>query len=276
MLERFGIAREPEEREVSPSPEARKPITTTVGPVRRVESPLPSPLEAEPAQLNSVAIDQTEVVRADQAVQAAPESVSAASSSAESGEEESIEDYMKRLMARMRGGSVEDEPKPAAPAPAVASVAPVSSSSSDSMSSPKIALPSSITERASSTTTGPFDPEEYVPKALAPEKTRNMAAMRELANTSARSAIQVSARRRYGTAIALKLAIALTGLGVGVTLIMINGLNVNIGLIATVASFLVAMIWGFDAFTTLKPLLYAAIETREATDVPPPTPEEVS
>ena len=65
----------------------------------------------------------------------------------------------------------------------------------------------------------------------------------------------MSARRRYGTAIALKLAIALVGLGVGVTLMMINGFNVNIGLIAAIASFFVALIWGFDAFTTLKPLL---------------------
>ena len=85
----------------------------------------------------------------------------------------------------------------------------------------------------------------------------------------------MSARRRYGTAIALKLAIALTGLGVGAALIMINGLNVNIGLIATVASFLVALIWGFDAFNTLKPILYSAAETRETVAIPAETEEIV-
>ncbi|MDX1927525.1 MAG: hypothetical protein SFV81_13470 [Pirellulaceae bacterium] len=296
LLERFGIAREPA------ATENRDSRTDRRYPARReseeIGEELPfgaAPISAsQPQPSGAVTIDQTEVVRAQPASiepasiepatvepasfaeetieqEVEPEPTPAvssqtsfepsASSSAESGEEESIEDYMKRLMARMRGGSLEDEPKPA-PAPAV-SVAPAPTQPADSMSSSKLPLPGAATERASVSTTGPFNPEEYVPKALAPEKTRNMAAMRELANTSARSAIQVSARRRYGTAIALKLAIALIGLGVGITLVMINGLNVNIGLIATVASFLVALIWGFDAFSTLKPLLYAAVETLE-------------
>ena len=166
-------------------------------------------------------------------------------------------------MARMRGGSLEEEPKLSSPPPvalAPATPAPLVDSTSPS----KISLPAPVTERVPSSTTSPFNPEDYVPKALAPEKNRNMAAMRELANTSARSAIQVSARRRYGTAVALKLAIALIGLGVGVTLVMINGFNVNIGLVAAIASFLVALIWGFDAFTTLKPLLRTAGETIES------------
>ncbi len=191
--------------------------------------------------------------------------------------EESVEDYMKRLMARMRGGSLGEESKPAGAAAAspavpttVFNAAGASKSQSDSVSaSGKVPLPSAVTERNNSTTSR-FNPEEYVPKALSPEKTRNMAAMRELANTSARSAIQVSARRRYGTAIALKLAIALTGLGVGTTLVMINGLKVNIALIATIASFLVAMIWGFDAVSTIRPLLYSASETP-----PPEMPVEI-
>ena len=293
LLERFGIAKEPARESTHDSAaydtnelrKDRKPIAKREG----VES------IRELQQIDSVPIDQTEVVRVQQEPIAAPEiepelvsepvssvsqqpAIETSSSAsketseearAEAGEEESIEDYMKRLMARMRGGSIEDEPKPA-PAPVV-KAAPAPIQSADSMSSSKIPLPGAATERAPSSTTGPFNPEEYVPKALAPEKTRNMAAMRELANTSARSAIQVSARRRYGTAIALKMAIALIGLVVGITLVMINGLNVNIGLIATVASFLVALIWGFDAFSTLKPLLYAAVETLDA--VPPPTPE---
>ncbi len=189
-----------------------------------------------------------------------PNKSSLSSEEEEGDEEESIEDYMKRLMARMRGDSDKEETKPAVsstPTPPAARAETLVTPQS-----PKQSQPTPVTERANSTTT-PFNPEEYVPKALAPEKSRNLAAMRELANNSARSAIQVSARRRYGTAIALKLAIALTGLLVGGTLIMINGFNVNIALIATIASFLVAVIWGIDAVGTIKPLLYTA-KTTEA------------
>lgn len=281
LLERFGIAREPAVNEVQDTFQDRTPVAKRDS--KLLSEELPASQTPFSVQENlgrsqpqeDLVIDQTEIVRAAPESIAPPEPVStlpASTPPAETGEEESIEDYMKRLMARMRGGSLEEEVKPSSPAPA-ASAAPSHSPSADSMSSPKIALPGAATERAPTSTTGPFNPEEYVPKALAPEKTRNMAAMRELANNSARSAIQVSARRRYGTAIALKLAIALIGLGVGVTLVMINGLNVNIGLIATIASFLVALIWGFDAFSTIKPLLYAALETRET--VPVAEPEEI-
>jgi archaellum component FlaC len=289
LLERFGIVRESISHEAMDSRDDRKPISSRESvetaeefPAEEVEA-----FSAPTKPSEAVTVEQIEVVRFQQdtiqlnhepepafeleplvAVTGQPSSEPSTNSNSEVGEEESIEDYMKRLMARMRGGSLEEEIKPI-PAP-VANIASPPPQSTDSISSPKLALPSAATERAPLNTTGPFNPEEYVPKALAPEKTRNMAAMRELANNSARSAIQVSARRRYGTAIALKLAIALIGLGVGITLVMINGLNVNIGLIATVASFLVALIWGFDAFSTLKPLLYAAVETLEKA---PATPE---
>ena len=269
LLERFGIAREPKSEPLDvtalsqPAEDASEFDDVSAG-----EPSYRSELEIEDSRISNESAYSTEPVYTPAPVPVVPAASQASEESGDESGEESVEDYMKRLMARMRGGSVEEEAKPAAPATSNASPSATAPSSlgiaskapSDSISAfGKVPLPSAITER-NSTTTAPFNPEEYVPKALAPEKTRNMAAMRELANTSARSAIQVSARRRYGTAIALKLAIALTGLGVGGTLVMINGLNVNIGLIATIASFLVAMIWGFDAISTIRPLLYASTE----------------
>ena len=103
--------------------------------------------------------------------------------------------------------------------------------------------------------TQPFDPESFVPRGIAQEKPRDLAAMRELANTSARSAIQLSARRRYGTAILLKVTISLVGFTAGGTLLLINGLSINIAFIATIAAFLVGAIWGFDAINSIRPLL---------------------
>jgi len=272
LLERFGVAREPKSELIGSDGYPQALLD---------DDALDNSADIGLASEADLAVEEAQLDPEPAFAPVPAPIVEAASKKAsEEASEESVEDYMKRLMARMRGGSAEEESKPTASSSTAASSAAstsaasplsafnssiASKSQSDSISpTGKVPLPSAVTER-NNRTTSPFNPEHYVPKALAPEKTRNMAAMRELANTSARSAIQVSARRRYGTAIALKLAIALTGLGVGVTLVMINGLNVNIGLIATIASFLVAMIWGFDAVSTIRPLLYSSTE--------PATPE---
>ena len=98
-----------------------------------------------------------------------------------------------------------------------------------------------------------------MPRALAPEASRDLNAMRELANTNARSAIHKSNRQRYVTSVLVKLTVAGVGLTVGVVLIAINGFAINIGLIAALASFVVAAIWGFDGIQSLKPLLQSSL-----------------
>jgi hypothetical protein len=173
------------------------------------------------------------------------------------GGDESVEEYMRRLLARMRGVSEnevtlpgidrEESPKPEA-RPRASRSEPLASMS----------MAAHDTEPVSETWTEPFDPTKFVPRLAAPEKNRDIDALRELANTSARSAIHVSARRKHGTAIMIKSGVALVGLTAGAALISINGLRVNIGLIATLASFMVAIIWGYDALATLRPLLQAS------------------
>ena len=286
LLERFGFARDDAAEASEP---AIASLSEPIESIDRFASPEPEesiayqeelieePLYDTTGELESISKEESylpEITPEPEPAHIAPAHTAPALSSSsdsiadEGSEEESIEDYMKRLMARMRGGSVEEESKAStASASSNSAVTPSKPQTETTNAAGKIALPAAATERSNASTTSPFNPEEYVPKALAPEKTRNMAAMRELANTSARSAIQVSARRRYGTAIAMKLAIALIGLGVGATLVMINGLNVNIGLIATIASFMVALIWGFDAITTIRPLLFAPPETKNVEPV---------
>ena len=289
LLERFGLVRETNDESVNDDRggmiDSYSPVATSGFQTRDNVEESRSEFIEESETFGETTGSQLDFQAAIVEPPAEPEfatpspAISSSSSSVadEGSEEESIEDYMKRLMARMRGGSVEEEAKStaASTAASMSSASAAKPASEPVHQSNKIALPAAATERTNASTTSPFNPEEYVPKALAPEKARNMAAMRELANTSARSAIQVSARRRYGTAIAMKLAIALTGLGVGATLVMINGLNVNIGLIATIASFLVALIWGFDAITTIRPLLFAPVETKnvEQVVVEEPLPE---
>lgn len=172
------------------------------------------------------------------------------------GSDESVEEYMRRLLARMRGVSESEvelpgldaqpssrpQPKPAAPLASAGLT---------------VANGTGDTQPASGAWTEPFDPMKYVPRVTAPEKAGDLDAMRELANTSARSAINVSARRKHLTAIMIKTGVSLVGLAAGAALVSINGFRVNIGLIATMASFMVALIWGYDALATLRPLLQA-------------------
>ena len=168
---------------------------------------------------------------------------------------------MRRLLARMRGVSETEVSLPGlepavAPAPQRRQTAP--QTFAPVLDSTENSVPDYASETLSEAWTEPFDPQNYVPRGAAAEKNRDIDALRELANNSARSAIQTSARRRHGTAILIKSAVALVGLAAGLALVGINGLRVNIALIATIASFLVAVIWGYDAIATLRPLLQAS------------------
>ncbi len=191
-------------------------------------------------------------------------------------EEDSVEDYMRRLLARMRGvpegqaelpsnvqqsssrtaSSAAAGTSAANAAPLVSSWKPTREKTGDGDSKSVDSSPATLGLTGDGTL--PFDPEKYVPRALAPEETKNLTAMRELANTTARSAIHKSTRQRYVTMVLLKMAIAGIGLIVASVLIAINGFNLNVGLIATFASLVVAAIWGYDAITGLKPLLEAS------------------
>ena len=84
---------------------------------------------------------------------------------------------------------------------------------------------------------------------------QNLAAMRELANSSARTAIHKSSRERNTRDLVVKGTIALIGFAVGMILLFLNGLTVNLVLVASVTSFAFSLIWGVDAAKTLLPLL---------------------
>lgn len=218
------------------------------------------------------------------------------------GEEEdtSVEDYMKKLLARMRGVPEDEvevpgnEPAPTASVPAPTSTANETLKSAESQNAPPSSSDLASFATASptgeaSTNAGPPPAAARAPdiemparRAQSPERAKSLAAMRELANSSARTAIHKSTRQRHVSGLALKSSIALIGLVVGFTLLGINGLAFNIGLVATVVAFLVAAIWGYEAVTTVRPLLQAGLVPRDnsnraaqpaSTDAADPKPE---
>ncbi|MCC6509385.1 MAG: hypothetical protein IT423_09775, partial [Pirellulaceae bacterium] len=198
----------------------------------------------------------TQTVHASESPTVSASTASPTTGNGDEGGDESVEDYMRRLLARMRGVSESEVSLPASDKnPAAAQV---TAKDPSNVQSADPSVDGTTGDGMTEAWTEPFDPEKYVPRGSAPEKNRDLNALRELANNSARSAIQVSARRRQGSAILIKSAVALVGVVAGIALVSINGARINIAFIATVASFLVALIWGYDAIATLRPLLQAS------------------
>ncbi len=98
-------------------------------------------------------------------------------------EDDSIQDYMNQLMQRV-GTPAETpaQPKPE-PTKAVEKAA-------------EKRVPETV-EAPPAQEVGPLNPSEFVPRAVAPEASSSLQALRAVANTSARSAIDVHQRRNY-------------------------------------------------------------------------------
>ncbi|MEN0111138.1 MAG: hypothetical protein AAF805_10490 [Planctomycetota bacterium] len=128
-------------------------------------------------------------------------------------DEESIDDYMKKLLGRMRG---DDEP--AAPV----SVAPVAAPEPASQRSPESVAAAELPEP---------EPEPVVPirdlaelrRGPAPEVTTDLGALRQLANQSARQAIDVAATKSNREQATTGLAVAVIGVVSGALAAMTAG-----------------------------------------------------
>jgi hypothetical protein len=254
---------------------------------------------ASPVDPMSTAVVESEAREA-MATFADPESESAVpamtegqSSTETDSADESVEDYMKKLLARMRGVSESEVEIPATVKEADATgrqkpPEPMHSTAQHGMPSADNSAPSqeyssnpaqgsseySNSEWDQSTEVGGDDLtySEAPKQRLAPETNTDLAAMRDLANSSARTAISKSNRQRSFTSAMLKLALASVGMTVGSVLIAINGFAVNIALVAAIACFIVALIWGFDGVCSMRPMLHSGIVLRpsggEAADQP--------
>lgn len=102
-------------------------------------------------------------------------------------DDDSIEAYMQRLLMRVSGDSESSRPKsgPRIAPTVVAAPAP----DARDFSTPHEDLSHADTHE-------PFDFKSYVPRSSAPELTKNLSAMRELANSTARQAIDASSKRQ--------------------------------------------------------------------------------
>jgi hypothetical protein len=140
-------------------------------------------------------------------------------------QEESIEQYMSRLLERVRGESAtsryqesfEHAPLPKPP--------PASANDANLEPADKEPPPSAV----------------HAPHSLAPEHCSNLAAMRELANQSARAAINISFRRRWVHAVGSKLVVALLAVIIGSLLLYFSENFRSLTLYGGIACLLIAL-----------------------------------
>ncbi len=180
----------------------------------------------------------SEVRRNEQPVQReapAPRSAASPATASESDDEESIDDYMSRLMQRIgsTGGSGAIPP-PAAVRPSRA----------------KKAEPEPTPQIEAAKPEAPFTPipSKLAPRAVAPETSTDITALRELANLTAKSAIGQHSRGVLISRMRSKLIVAVVGLITGIALLwMWKTLSTSqMAFYSSLMALLVTIYWGVE------------------------------
>jgi hypothetical protein len=143
---------------------------------------------------------------------------------------EAIEEYMSQLLQRMRGPKAGENAVELSRPPVAESLVPA------------LAEPASEPEPAPVVTSTP--PTQFVPRALAPELTADFSAMRALANTTARQAIDAHRRRRQARFTRGKLTVAAIALTISFALLWLSSDGSHVALWSAIASGLVSVYWG--------------------------------
>jgi hypothetical protein len=142
---------------------------------------------------------------------------------------ESIENYMSGLLQRLRTGKAEGpERNTISTAPAQRPSTPLTAERPPGVEKPK-PVPSTT--------------KEFVPRALPPELTTDLSAMRALANNTARRAIDMHQRRGQVRATKGKLLIAGVALVISIALMWFSTGGNRLALLASVLSLLVSAYW---------------------------------
>lgn len=172
-------------------------------------------------------------------------------------EDDSIEDYMNRLLARVRG----DQPEPAVAVPA-----PVPASQTERKPITEVSWQAEREPEASEAPAevSPEDDSEYMPRRSAPERSDSLAAMRSLANDSARSAIASHAKRNWMEAAKYEICGAALGVtGSAVAFVTLEDKPL-LALLGMVGGFVVTFIFGARALAVRSELIS---HTRSSDDV---------
>jgi hypothetical protein len=159
-------------------------------------------------------------------------------------EEESIEDYMARLLQRVRG---DDQPASAGARRTEPAYVPPPRVTSTASTLPKETKQISINVVESDD-----KPSDFLPRSQAPELSSNLKAMRELANESARTAIHTSARKRGGASAASKFFVAGVAIALGVVLLLVARSLGNLALCGAAALLVIGLLFGLRGVLAVR------------------------
>jgi hypothetical protein len=213
------------------------------------ESPL-STLELFRRMGNLPEFDDEEADRVSDKPVQRPSGSGQSSSAAHAGnDEESIDDYMARLLERVRG---------------VTSETPYAAESSRRGDREEPSSQETIPLRSEAEAPAPRvasakhrEPVELSPRAVAPEKFVDLTAMRELANLSAQNAIDHHSRKVLRRVVLTKLIVSLMGLVAGGALLWIwRYASSQLAFSAAMASFVVALFWGIQYYVLVAPRVW--------------------
>jgi hypothetical protein len=156
----------------------------------------------------------------------------------EEDEEESIQAYMNRLLQRVRGDAppAASRPGPSAPLHSPTTYRPAPSHVGVSSLDRQTQVGKPSPERA-----------ETLRRSLPPERSSDLAAMRELANQSAQSALETYAHRRWATAALGKVIVSVFGLIACLTLVAALPGWSALKIIGGGAALVIALFWGLQA-----------------------------
>lgn len=159
--------------------------------------------------------------------------------------DESIEEYMQKLLQRVKQGPdgaetpIEELTVKSAPRSRREFLERASKSSE----------PLSVSQEPA--TNG--EPTSGPTKRPSPQQV-DMDALRELANSNARRAIARSETKRASTTILIKVAITSFAIAAAALILLLNGLNINPPFAGFVAALIVAFLWGSDCYKHFKAL----------------------
>ncbi|QDV74971.1 hypothetical protein [Botrimarina mediterranea] len=148
--------------------------------------------------------DEDEPIERPVAVEAAPAAPAA-------DNDESIDDYMRKLMQRVRGSSTNEDARDPSPKPTFSATVTTTKTASESLQVPAQAQP--VEPPAAKQEL--FRDISELRRGPAPEVKTDMGALRQLANQSARHAIDVAASRQSREKATMRLAVSVISVAVG-------------------------------------------------------------
>ena len=168
-------------------------------------------------------------------------------------EEDSIEQYMQRLLHRVRGsGDSEIAAEPSSDLDSFPSATSIASSPGTPLSRRAASLGLDSNDVVPLPAVQKLSEELFVPRQQFPKQKNDLAALRELANIKARLATNRSDSRRTNAPFYVKLGITALAVSSAAALFMLNGFALNALFAGTISSIVVSILWGYDCLNHFK------------------------